>query len=60
MPEPRTPREALDLAIGVGLIDQRRRKQPGAIISNLSDNTRALLRELTSEDAADVRNDCCG
>ena len=54
----RTPFEALDLAIHCTLIDSRiRPAQPGDMIAHLNEETRQLLRQLTSDDARRVRED---
>jgi hypothetical protein len=58
----RTPKDALRDAIARTVLSSSLRSQadvPGAVIESMSPEDRELLRQLTSEDAADVRVECC-
>jgi len=50
-----TPLDALDRAIQRGIFDSVHRREPGGIIAHMPEEVREALRELRSDDIANVR-----
>lgn len=50
-------RAALDEAIGFAVLNSRRWAEPGGVVKRLPEVQRALLRQLSSDDVRDVRED---